>query len=209
LSPPEADEYFSLTCNPPTADQSRRCVFELSYSKCPAKIQVKEIKMTNTGSENSGWSEDMQMSLLEKLKDDLKKAMLGKNNPVRDTIRIIMGEYPSLTVPITLESGKKTTRVKKPEEITSDDLLGIIRKLVKSEKIVLEIKKKDSSEYLEILDSYLPKMAAKEDITAWINENIDFSEFNNPMQAMGTIMKHFGKLADGNLVKQILQGLGK
>ena len=165
--------------------------------------------MTSTEVKNHDWDKDMQMPLLKKLKDDLKKAMLGKNNPVRDTIRIIMGEYPSLTVPITLESGKKTTRVKKPEEITNDDLLGIIRKLVKSEKTVLDIKSKDSSDYLEILESYLPQMATKEEITAWINENIDFSEFKNSMQAMGTIMKHFGKLADGNLVKQILQELNK
>jgi uncharacterized protein len=173
------------------------------------KIPIKEIKMTNTGSENYGWNKDMQIALLEKLKDDLKKAMLGKNNPVRDTIRIIMGEYPSLTVAITLESGKKTTRVKKPEEITNDDLLGIIRRLVKSEKTVLELKNNDSSDYLTILESYLPKMATKEEIAAWINENIDFSEFKNSMQAMGTIMKHFGKLADGNLVKQLLQELNK
>jgi len=165
--------------------------------------------MTHTGSENYGWNKDMQMPLLKKLKDDLKRAMLGKDNQVRDTIRIIMGEYPSLTVPITLESGKKTTRVKKPEEITNDDLLGIMRKLVKSEKTVLDIKSKDSSDYLEILESYLPQMATKEEITAWINENIDFSELKNSMQAMGTIMKHFGKLADGNLVKQILQELNK
>ena len=165
--------------------------------------------MTNTEAKNHGWDKDMQIPLLKKLKDDLKKAMLGKDNQARDTIRIVMGEYPSLTVPIELESGKKTTRVKKPEEITNDDLLGIIRKLVKSEKTVLEIKKKESSDYLEILESYLPQMATKEEITAWINENIDFSEFKNSMQAMGTIMKHFGKLADGNLVKQILQELGK
>ena len=165
--------------------------------------------MTNTEAENYGWDKDMQIPLLNKLKDDLKKAMLGKNNQVRDTIRIIMGEYPSLTVPITLESGKKTTRVKKPEEITNDDLLGIMRRLVKSEKTVLEIKKKNSSDYLIILESYLPKMATKEEITVWITENIDFSEFKNSMQAMGTIMKHFGKLADGNLVKQILQELNK
>ena len=165
--------------------------------------------MTNTEAENYGWDKDMQMPLLKKLKDDLKKAMLGKDNQVRDTIRIIMGEYPSLTVPIELESGKKTTRVKKPEEITNDDLLGIIRKLVKSEKTVLEIKKKDSSDYLIILESYLPKMATKEEITVWITENIDFSEFKNSMQAMGTIMKHFGKLADGNLVKQLLQELNR
>ena len=165
--------------------------------------------MTNTEAENYGWDKDMQIPLLNKLKDDLKKAMLGKDNKLRDTIRIIMGEYPGLTVPITLESGKKTTRVKKPEEITNDDLLGIIRKLVKSEKTVLDIKKEDSSDYLEILESYLPQMATKEEITAWINENIDLSEFKNSMQAMGTIMKHFGKLADGNLVKQILQELNK
>jgi len=165
--------------------------------------------MTHTETGNYGWDKDMQVSLIKKLKDDLKRAMLGKNNPVRDTIRIIMGEYPSLTVPIELKSGKKTTRVKKPEEITNHDLLGIIRKLVKSEKTVLEIKKKDSSDYLTILESYLPKMATKEEITAWITENIDFSEFKNTMQAMGTIMKHFGKLADGNLVKQLLQELNK
>ncbi len=165
--------------------------------------------MTNTDAENYGWDKDMQIPLLKKLKDDLKKAMLGKNNQVRDTIRIIMGEYPSLTVPITLESGKKTTRVKKPEEITNDDLLGIMRRLVKSEKTVLEIKKKNSSDYLIILESYLPEMATKEEITVWITENIDFSKFKNSMQAMGTIMKHFGKLADGNLVKQLLQELNK
>lgn len=163
--------------------------------------------MTKTGAEDYGWDKDMQISLLKKLKDDLKKAMLGKDNEVRDAIRIIMGEYPSLTVPITLESGKKTTKVKKPEEITNDDLLGIIRKLAKSEKTVLEIKKEDASDYLEILESYLPKMVSKEEITAWISENINFSEFKNSMQAIGTIMKHFGKLADGNLVKQVLQDL--
>ncbi len=165
--------------------------------------------MTNAKTGNYGWDKDMQIPLIKKLKDDLKKAMLGRDNQVRDTIRIIMGEYPSLTVPIELESGKKTTRVKKPEEITNDDLLGIIRKLVKSEKTVLEIQKKDFSDYLTILETYLPKMATKEEITAWITENIDFSEFKNTMQAMGTIMKHFGKLADGNLVKQLLQELNK
>ena len=165
--------------------------------------------MTNTNTGNYGWDKDMQIPLFKKLKDDLKRAMLGRDNQIRDTIRIIMGEYPSLTVPIELKSGKKTTRVKKPEEITNDDLLGIIRKLVKSEKTVLEIQKKDSSEYLTILETYLPKMATKEEISAWITENIDFSEYKNSMQAMGTIMKHFGKLADGNLVKQLLQGLNR
>jgi uncharacterized protein YqeY len=156
-----------------------------------------------------GWNQDMSVSLHDKIKQDLKNAMLTKRNDVRDAIRVIMGEYPKLTVPITLESGKKTFRVKKPEEITDDDLLGIIRGLVKSEKSVLELQQKESSPYLETLESYLPKMAGREEVAAWIEDNIDFSEYKSPMQAMGPIMKHFGKLADGNMVKGLLQELSQ
>jgi len=152
-----------------------------------------------------GWNQDMGMSLYDKIRLDLKNAMMQKQNDIRDGLRVIMGEFPKLTVPITLESGKKTFRVKKPEEITDDDLLGIIRGLVKSEKTVLEMQKKESSPYLQLLESYLPKMAGREEILAWINENIDFNDYKSPMQAMGPIMKHFGKLADGNLVKGLLQ----
>jgi len=52
-------------------------------------------------------------------------------------------------------------------------------------------------------------MAGREEVLAWINENIDFTEFKSPMQAMGPIMKHFGQLADGNMVKELLQELAK
>ncbi len=154
-----------------------------------------------------GWSQEMNIALHDKIKSDLKAAMLQKKNDTRDALRVVMGEYPKLTVPITLESGKKTTRVKKAEEITDDDLLGIIRGLVKSEKTVLELKKKETSTYLHILQAYLPKMAGRDEIMAWINENIDFSQYKSPMQAMAPIMKHFGKLADGNMVKGLLQEL--
>ena len=156
-----------------------------------------------------GWNQDMDISLHDKIKLDLKNSMLQKQNDIRDTLRVIMGEYPKLTVPITLESGKKTFRVKKPEEITNDDLLGIIRGLAKSEKSVLELQKKESSPYLKVIGSYLPKMVGSEEVMAWINENIDFEDYKSPMQAMGTIMKHFGKLVDGNMVKGLLQELSK
>lgn len=154
-----------------------------------------------------GWSQDMGILLHEKIKLDLKNALLQKQNAIRDTIRVVMGEYPKLTVPLTLKSGKKTFRVKKPEEITNDDLLGIIRGLVKSEKAVLELQKKENSLYLQVLESYLPKMASRNEVRDWINENVDFSQYKSPMQAMAPIMKHFGKLADGNMVKGLLQDL--
>ena len=156
-----------------------------------------------------GWDASMKISLYDKIRQDMKNAMIKKDTAVRDTMRLIMGSFPSLTVSITLESGKKTTRAKKPEEITDDDLMNIIRKFVKSEKTVLELKKKTASDYLELLNLYLPKMASSEDIEAWILDNVDFSEFKSPMQAMGNVMKHFGKLADGNQVKAILQKMGR
>jgi uncharacterized protein len=161
------------------------------------------------GEKYYGWSKELGIPLLDKLKADLKSSMLKKDDTVRNTVRQIMSEFPKLTVPLTLESGKKSFRLKKGEEITDDDVLGIIRGLVKSEKTVLELTRKESSEYLEILQAYLPKMAERADIEAWIKANIDFSQFKSPMQAMGTVMKHFGKLADGNIVKEILGGIGK
>ncbi|MGD2271306.1 MAG: GatB/YqeY domain-containing protein [Desulfobacterales bacterium] len=165
--------------------------------------------MPHTDTDKFGWDKDMPMSLHAKIKLDLKAAMLKKDVEVKNALRQIMAEYPGLTVPITLESGKKTTRPKKAEEITDGDIIGIIQKLVKSENTVLEAKKQETSDYLEILESYLPRMATTEEIAAWIKENIDFTEFKSPLQAMGPIMKHFGKLADGQLVKQILQDLNK
>jgi uncharacterized protein YqeY len=161
--------------------------------------------MTDTKAQKYGWDPDMPTPLLDKLKADLKQSMLNKDVEARSTIRQIMAEFPKLTVPITLESGKKTTRLKTKEEITNDDIVGIIQGLTKSERMVLEVKKEESSEYLNILGSYLPKMAAREEIIAWIGDHIDFFEYKNKMQAMGSIMKHFGKQADGKMVSAILQ----
>ena len=160
-----------------------------------------------TGGETTeyGWDQDMQISLHDKLRADLKKAMLEKKEQIRNTLRLIMAEFPKLTVPLTLESGKKSTRLKKPEEITDDDVVGIIRGLAKSEQTVLEATGEKTSEYLDVLKAYLPKMVDQDEIISWIKDNIDFSQFKNRMQAMGPVMKHFGKLADGKLVNQILK----
>jgi uncharacterized protein YqeY len=154
-----------------------------------------------------GWDASTGISLYDKIRQDMKTSMINKDTQVRDTMRLIMGAFPEITVPITLESGKKSTRAKTPEEITDEDIHNIIRKFVKSEKTVLEIKKETSSNYLTLLESYLPKMATTQEIEAWIKSNVDFSAIKSPMQAMGTVMKHFGKLADGNQVKAILQGM--
>ena len=93
----------------------------------------------------------IESPLLQRLKEDLKGAMRSKDTGKRDAIRQIMAEFPKLTVPITLESGKKTTRLKKSSEISDDDIIGIIRSLAKSEQTVLEMTGSESSAYLKTL----------------------------------------------------------
>jgi hypothetical protein len=45
----------------------------------------------------------------------------------------------------------------------------------------------------------------REEIAAWIRANLDLGQYKNKMQAVGAVMKHFGKAADGKLVNQILK----
>ncbi|MDO9041350.1 MAG: GatB/YqeY domain-containing protein [Desulfocapsaceae bacterium] len=154
------------------------------------------------------WDEASGMPLLAKLRSDLKAAMLGRNEAVKGAIRIIISEFPTkITLPITLESGKKSSRPKHDDEITNDEIITVIMGLCKSEKQTLEFTKQATSDYLQVLESYLPKMATEEEIMDWTRENIDLSKFKSPMQAMGTIMKHFGKTADGNAVKKVLTSI--
>ncbi|MDD3814257.1 MAG: GatB/YqeY domain-containing protein [Desulfocapsaceae bacterium] len=155
-----------------------------------------------------GWNEASGIPLIVKLRSDLKAAILGRNEAVKGAVRIIISEFPTkITQAITLESGKKSSRPKQDEEITNDEIISVIMGLCKSEKQTLEFTGQATSDYLQVLESYLPKMATEEEITAWAKENIDLSQFKSPMQAMGPIMKHFGKTADGNMVKKVLGSL--
>ena len=121
---------------------------------------------------------------------------------------------------------------KKPADGTDDDVLKLLKKYINQEKersvyelkylkqidvetkTVSEIKTLMSNTIQELGDAltsrkiliaqmYLPKQASEEEITSWINDNLDLSSYKNKMQAMGPIMKQF-KGADGNFVKSIL-----
>lgn len=130
------------------------------------------------------------MNLQKQIKSDLTAAMKAKDEEKKDTLRVILGEFGRLD----------------KKELSDDEVVKILKKLMKSEKEVLEKKGDETdSRFIKIIEKYLPKMATEADITKWIEQNIDFSEFKNKMQAMGLIMKHFGATADGNAVKKILQ----
>ncbi len=132
------------------------------------------------------------MRLQEKIKADMIAAMKAKDEEKRNILRVIIGEF-----------GRQPQK-----EISDPEAVKIVKKLVKSEKEVIEHGGgPGSGRFIEVAESYLPSMAGEAEIKAWIDANIDFSQFKNKMQAMRPIMQHFGADADGNLVKQILQRL--
>ena len=129
------------------------------------------------------------MSLQQQIQSDLKGAMKAKDKVKTSAIRIVMGEF-----------------ARQPQkELSDDQVIGIIRKLIKSEKELLAVSKGSDTSFIDALEEYLPQQATEEDIRGWIKDNVDFSEFKNVMQAMRPIMAHFGSTADGNLVKKVLQ----
>jgi len=130
------------------------------------------------------------MNLQKQIKKDLSAAIKAQDAQRKDTLRVILGEFARLD----------------KKELSDDDVLKILKKLLKSEKEVLEQKGQGTeSAFIGIVETYLPQMASEAEIYEWIKHNIDFAQFKNKMQAMGSIMKHFGATADGNSVKKILQ----
>lgn len=131
------------------------------------------------------------MSLQDKIRGELKEAMKAKDSARTGAIRILIGEFQ-----------------RQPEKDLADDaVVGIIKKLIKSERELISAGGQGDEAYIAVLEGYLPQQASEEDIRSWIAANVDFSKYGNKMQAMKEIMAHFGTSADGNMVKSILQGM--
>jgi uncharacterized protein YqeY len=134
------------------------------------------------------------MSLQEQIKKDLMTAMKEKDEVRKETLRVVMGEFGRMD--------KKA--------LSDEDVMKILKKLVKSESEILEMSGETSggakdSPFIRIIEAYLPRMASEDEVRDWIAKNVDFSKYKNKMQAMRDIMAHFGGNADGNMVRSILE----
>jgi hypothetical protein len=47
------------------------------------------------------------------------------------------------------------------------------------------------------------------EIAAWVQANIDFSQFKAPMAAIGAVTKALGPAAPGDRVRKVIEGLTK
>lgn len=129
------------------------------------------------------------MALQQFIHNQLKEAMKARESARVSALRVLVGEFQR----------------QEKKELDDASVVSVIRKLVKSEKETLAKSGEASSAYLEILAGYLPKAPSEEEIEAWVRENIDFSAFAGKMQAMKPIMAHYQGVADGRVVRSVLE----
>jgi hypothetical protein len=123
------------------------------------------------------------MSLQESIQNRLHTKGIGHKE--KGTLRVVVGEMQR----------------QKNKVLTDQEVVRILKKLAASER---ELGDRQDTEYIQILESYLPQAASVEEIETWITNNIDFEQYKSKMQAMRQILDHFGSRTDGNTVKSIL-----
>ena len=142
------------------------------------------------------------MALLSDIKQDLKQAMLEKNDLVRDTIRMFLSEV-------------QRYEIDNKEEVDDTKALQIINKMIKQRNdSILQFKDggrddladKEQSE-VDILSKYKPAQLSEEEVAVKVNEAIEQSGASS-MQDMGKVMGQLKSLAgsaDMGLISKLVK----
>ncbi len=142
------------------------------------------------------------MALLSDIKQDLKQAMLEKNDLVRDTIRMFLSEV-------------QRYEIDNKEEVDDTKALQIINKMIKQRNDSIsqfrdggrdDLADKEQSE-VDILSKYKPAQLSEQEVSAKVNEAIEQSGASS-MQDMGKVMGQLKSLAgsaDMGLISKLVK----
>lgn len=144
------------------------------------------------------------MDIREKLTADMKDAMRAKDSLRLDAIRFLQAAI------------KKTEIDMRPNPITPDDVLGVVKKMVKQRKESIEqyqaasrqdLVDKETAE-LKILENYLPAQMSREQIEALVVATITELKAST-VKDMGPVMKAViaksGGAADNKIVSEVIK----
>lgn len=132
------------------------------------------------------------------IKNDMVASVKVGDTEVASMLKYTLGEFSRL-------KGSKDGKELIGNILTDVQVIRVIKKIIEAERKVLELKKENSSLIIKVLSRYLPKLIDEQVIKTWITNNIDFSKFNNKMQAIGIVKKEFGDSVDAKIVKNIIQ----
>lgn len=140
----------------------------------------------------------------DQLRQDLKSAMIAKDEVKVSTLRLLLSELTYAKV------------AKKAESLSDEDVTAVILKAVKQRKESIEsFKKGDRGDLaekeqaeLDILQSYLPEQMSDEELTKIIEEaitNTGASSMQDMGKVIGMVMGQVGATAEGSKVSSIVR----
>ena len=143
------------------------------------------------------------MALLSDIKNDLKQAMLDKNDLVRGTIRMFLSEVQRF-------------EIDNKEEVDDAKALQIINKMIKQRNDSISQFKEGGREDLadkeqqevEILSKYKPEQLSEEDITEKVKSAIEETGAESMQdigKVMGVLKSALAGSADMGLVSKIVK----
>lgn len=143
--------------------------------------------------------------LKQKIQDDLKAAMIAKDEEELSTIRM-------------LKSSLQYHEIQKGAgyEATDEDVLEVINREIKKRRESIEMYKKGNrpelaekeQKELEILQSYLPAQMSEDEVRKLVKEEISqtgVSTMQDMGKVMGALMPKVKGKAEGSLVSKIVK----
>jgi uncharacterized protein len=146
------------------------------------------------------------MSLKQKIANDLKSAMKEGNLIKRDTLRML----DSMIRNVEIEKKKRE------EGLNDQEILEVFSRAIKQRRDSfsqyesggrMDLAEKEKKE-MEILSAYLPKQLKEEEIKKEIRQiisNLDVATKTDMGNIMGMAMKKLKGLADGQLVRKLVE----
>lgn len=148
------------------------------------------------------------MPLIEKLRNDMKRALKSRDALRLSTIRLVL-------------SSVSYARIDKGGELTDDDVLGVLARAAKQRKETIEaaeqggrmdVAEKERAE-LDIINEYLPKQLTEDEVESLAREiaaEVGAAGIKDMGKVMGPLMQRTrgqvdGKIA-GRVVERILRG---
>jgi uncharacterized protein len=147
------------------------------------------------------------MSLVERVNNDLKQAMLRKDEAGLRAIRAIKAAI------IIAQTEKGASK-----DLSEDTEMKLLQKLVKQRKDSLEIYKQQNradlatkeQEELDVIEKYLPAQMSDDDLKAELQKIIAQTGAQSPQEmgkVIGVAMKQLAGKADGKKISELVKQL--
>lgn len=140
----------------------------------------------------------------DKLRNDLKSAMIAKDEVKVSTLRLLLSELTYAKV------------AKKADTLSDEDITSAIQKAVKQRKESIasykagareDLAEKEEAE-LEILETYLPEQLTDEELTKIVDESINKTgaeSMSDMGKVIGMVMGQVGQKVEGARVSALVK----